>query len=83
MLVISFLLEGLGLYFLITNIIRTPEMLRRVLWTLVISGMLLGELSLHQQITGSFDAHSAGFSEAKETKTTVEKVPYPRLAGSL
>ena len=45
---IDFFVEGLLLYFLLTNVIRTPLMLKRVVWVLLISGALIGGLSLYQ-----------------------------------
>ena len=35
---ITFILEGLGIFFLITNVVRTPRMMRQVTWALLIAG---------------------------------------------
>jgi len=61
---ISFISEGIILYFLIVNNVRTPEMMRRVIWTLLIAGTFLGGLSLYQQITGTFSNNYWGFAQA-------------------
>ncbi|MBI5031556.1 MAG: O-antigen ligase family protein [Chloroflexi bacterium] len=59
----NFVIEGLGIYFLITNVVRTPQMLRRVVWILVITGALLGGLSLYQQITHTYGNNYWGFAQ--------------------
>ena len=84
----EFFVEGLLLYFLITNIIRTPEMLKRVVWVLLISGALIGGLSLFQQVTGTFDNNYGGFAQVASTiPTGVEnlqgEIRQPRLTGSI
>lgn len=59
----TFLLEGLGLFFLITNVIRTQSMLRRATWTLLIAGALIGGLSFYQQWTRTYDNNYWGFAQ--------------------
>ena len=49
--VVVFVVEGFGLYFLLINVIRTPEMLRSVTWVLLISGALVSVLAVHQVVT--------------------------------
>ena len=85
---IDFFYEGLLLYFLITNIIRTPLMLKRVVWVLLISGALIGGLSLYQQVTHTFDNNYGGFAQVQsDFGTGVEnlqgEVQQLRLAGSI
>jgi O-antigen ligase len=48
-----YLSEGVILYFLILNTVRTEAMLRKAVWTLVLAGVLMGTLSLLQQVSGS------------------------------
>ncbi|MGH2521914.1 MAG: O-antigen ligase family protein, partial [Anaerolineales bacterium] len=59
----NFLIEGLGIYFLLTNVIRTPEMLRRSIWALLIAGAFLGGLSVYQQVTQTYDNNYWGFAQ--------------------
>lgn len=85
---VEYFAEGLLLYFLITNIVRTPEMLKRVVWVLLFSGALIGGLSLYQQVTGTFDNNYGGFAQVQSAfGTGVEslqgEVEQPRLAGSI
>lgn len=62
----TFALEGLGLFFLITNVVRTPKTLRRVTWTLLIAGAFIGGLSLYQQMTRTYDNNYWGFAQPSE-----------------
>lgn len=85
---VEYFAEGLLLYFLITNIVRTPEMLKRVVWVLLFSGAIIGALSLYQQVTGTFDNNYGGFAQVQSAfGTGVEslqgEVEQPRLAGSI
>jgi putative inorganic carbon (HCO3(-)) transporter len=58
----TFLLEGVILYWLVVNAIRDLRVLRRVIWTLLAAGSLLGGLSLYQEVTGSFDQQFGGLA---------------------
>lgn len=85
---IDFILEGVLLYFFLTNVIRTPEMLKRVVWALLISGALIGGLSLYQQITNNFENEFWGFAQVQsDFRTGVEtlqgEVEQARLSGSI
>lgn len=86
---ITYLTEGLGLYFLVTNVVRTPETLRRAVWTLLFAGALLGALTFHQQVTKNFKSNYWGFAQVSAAAfgTGVERisgeVEQPRLAGPI
>jgi O-antigen ligase len=60
---ISFLLEGLAVYVLLTNVIRTPKMMRQVIWVLLIAGLFAGALSFYQQVTRTFQNSYGGFAQ--------------------
>jgi putative inorganic carbon (HCO3(-)) transporter len=49
--VLDYLLEGLVLYFLVTNTIRDEATLRRATWTLVFAGCFMASLSIVQRVT--------------------------------
>lgn len=79
--------EGLALFFLITNVVRIPETLRRVIWVLLLAGALLGGLTFYQQVTQTYDKNYGGFAQVSNAAfgTGEEKlqgeVEQPRLAG--
>ncbi|MEZ4870526.1 MAG: O-antigen ligase family protein [Caldilineaceae bacterium] len=85
----TFVVEGVLLYFLVTNAVRTPQNLRLVIWTLLLAGAFMGTLSLHQQITGNFDSNYGGFAQAPGEafgtgdETLQGAVAQPRLAGPI
>jgi O-antigen ligase len=60
---ISFLLEGLAVYVLLTNVIRTPKLMRQVIWALLIAGLFAGALSFYQQVTRTFHNNYGGFAQ--------------------
>lgn len=85
---IDYVFEGVLLYFFLTNVIRTPLMLKRVVWALLVSGALIGGLSLYQQVTGTFDNNYGGFAQVASSFRTGEvnlqgEVEQSRLMGSI
>ena len=85
----NFMVEGIGLYFLLTNVIRTPTMLRRAIWVLLIGGLCMGFLSFYQQITHSYTNNYWGFAQMSNaafgtgSENIYGKVLQKRLAGPL
>jgi len=85
----TFISEGLLLFVLVTNAIRTPETLRYVIWALLAAGILLSIFPLYQQITGTFNNNYWGFAQAEGRgfstgeETLFGEVRQPRLAGAL
>jgi O-antigen ligase len=63
----NFIVEGIGLYFLLTNVVRTPEMLRRAVWILLFVGLFLGFLSFYQQVTETYNNNYWGFAQMSNT----------------
>lgn len=61
--ILSFVTEGLLLYWLVVNAVRTESVLRRALWTVVLAGSLAGGLSLYQAATGAHDSPFGGFAQ--------------------
>jgi O-antigen ligase len=58
----TFVVEAVLVYFLLTNVIRTPEALRRASWAVMVAGGLLGALSLFQEVTGTHAQPYGGFA---------------------
>jgi O-Antigen ligase len=82
----TFVVEGLLIYFVMTNVIRSIGDLRMAVWVLLLVGAALGALSVHQQATDSFDADYGGF--AKVSQASLDSGPLdqggqPRLAGPI
>ncbi|HEX4930854.1 MAG TPA: O-antigen ligase family protein [Gaiellaceae bacterium] len=83
-----FAVEGVGLYLLLTNVVRTFDLLRTAVWTLLLLGAFLGALSLFQQLTGAFDNDFGGFAQVSQAAfvgDTVEgqEIFQKRLAGPI
>ena len=59
----TFVVEGLGLYFLLVNSIRSETTLRWVVWILLAVGAFLGFLSFYQDSTHSYSNNYGGFAQ--------------------
>ena len=59
----DFLLEGLLLYFLLTNVVREFSTLRRAVWILLLAGSLMGGLSLLQKLSHSESSSYGGLAQ--------------------
>jgi O-antigen ligase len=85
----NFLSEGLLLYLLVTNVVRTPRTLRAVVWALVLAGALMGALSVWQELTHNYHQTLWGLAQVDRTGSTVGtaagfgKDLRPRLAGPI
>lgn len=84
-----FLTEGLLLFVLITNVIRTPRTLMRAIWVLLIAGAIMGGLSVVQEVTHSYSSSFGGFAQIDGLGVVVSTNPLgsetrqPRLAGPI
>jgi len=63
----TFALEGIGLYLLVINVVRTPATMRNVVWTLLAVGAFLGGLSIFQALTGTYSNDYFGFAQSDAT----------------
>jgi O-antigen ligase len=79
----AFATEGLALYLLVTNSVRSPAILRQIVWVLLIVGALLGALSLYQQVTETYGNSYFGFAQTEASATGVTNVGLARLAGPI
>lgn len=86
---LTFLIEGVVIFLLITNAIRTPAMLRLVIRTLLLAGLLIGGLALLQQVTGTFSNDYGGFAQvvgkgfSTGAETLQGEVVQERLSGPI
>lgn len=59
---LTFGLEGIAVYFLVTNVVRTPAALRRAVWAVIAAGSLLAAATIFQQATHTYWRTYGGFS---------------------
>ena len=88
-----YLTEGLLLFLLVSNAVRTTRMLTMVVWTLIVAASLLGALSMVQELTHTYENNYAGFAQIDRLDvggnfniapdTAEEKELRPRLGGPL
>jgi len=76
--ILTFIVEGLIIYFAIINVIRDYALLRKAVWVLILAGCLMGSLCVYQNFTGSYENQFGGFaqrnlSRGAEKKTSMEK----------
>ncbi len=82
----TFLVEGIGLYFLIINSIRSIDTLRWVVWILLAVGAILGALSFYQDATKTYTNDYGGFAQLSAAVINTGTGPadtQPRLAGPI
>ncbi len=61
--ILTYLMEGLAMYILILNVVRNFDTLRKVIWTLLLAGTLLGSLTLVQELTKSYGDNYGGLAQ--------------------
>jgi putative inorganic carbon (hco3(-)) transporter len=81
--------EGLLLFVLVVNAVRTPALLRAVLWTMLGVGAVLSLLSILQAVTGTWNDDFLGFAQVSTEKLAqlesdaFGERPDPRSGGPL
>ena len=88
-----YLTEGLLLYLLVSNAVRTIPVMTAALWTLILAGALLGGLSVYQELTHSYANDYGGFAQVDRLdqgggfnvapEGATQKELRPRLGGPL
>jgi O-antigen ligase len=76
-------IEGVALYLLLTNTIRTPEILRGIVWTLLAVGAVIAAISVYQYLTGTFGNNYFGFAQTESSVTGLTSTGVERLAGPI
>jgi O-antigen ligase len=83
----TFLMEGLVLVLLLVNVVRTPEMLRNVIWMVLMAGATMGTISLWQELTHSYGKTLGGLAQVESLTYKVQhgadQQLRPRLAGPI
>jgi len=86
--VLTSFLEGLVLYLLVVNAIRTPAVLQQVLWSLLAAGAAMGALVAFQHLTGTYENDYGGFAQVDVSGMgfvvdAVAETRQPRIGGPL
>jgi O-Antigen ligase len=86
--IVTFLTEGLLLYVLVSNVVRTPRHLRAVIWALILAGAFMGLTSVWQEATHSYHNTVGGLAKVDTTGFDVGtaltgKELRPRMAGPI
>jgi putative inorganic carbon (hco3(-)) transporter len=91
--VVTYVTEGLLLYLLVSNAVRTTRTLNRVVWVLIIAGSLVGAISIYQELTHTYANTYGGLAQVDRVESgggfniapqdSAEKVLRPRLGGPL
>lgn len=76
-------IEGVALYILVTNTIRTPDILRAIVWTLLAVGAVIAAISVYQYLTGTFGNNYFGFAQTESSVTGLTSTGVERLAGPI
>ena len=80
------LTEGLLIFLLLSNAVRTLDGLRRAMWGLLLAGALMSTVTIHQAVTSNYASDYGGFAEVEEgfeVDLGGEAVRQPRAAGSV
>jgi O-antigen/teichoic acid export membrane protein/O-antigen ligase len=59
----KFVQEGLIMYLLVINTVRTPQALRRAAWAIIAAGAFLSAIAVIQTLTGKYDHPFFGFAQ--------------------
>jgi O-Antigen ligase len=60
------LTQGIAVFALLVNAVRTPDILRGATWALIAGGALMGTASIHQYATGSYDSNYGGLAQLED-----------------
>jgi putative inorganic carbon (hco3(-)) transporter len=80
--VTSFLYEGVILYFLVSNVVRKPEVLRAALWVVLLSGAALALVTAFQEVTQNYYRPFGGFGLV-DPSFYLGRSEIPRASGPL
>ena len=80
----TFALEGVLLYLLVVNVVRTPATLRGATTALIAAGVLMSAVPLFQQLTGTFASNYGGLAQIDDgVGFTAGESRQARLAGPI
>lgn len=62
--IVTYAVEGLAIYLMIVNVVRTVPTMRRVVGTLLLAGSVIGGVTLYQGVTASFTNDFGGLAQS-------------------
>lgn len=68
--VLTVLTEGVLVYVLVSNAVRTPQMARMAIITIVLSSVAMAGLAIHQEATQNYGSNYLGFAQNNRQDTT-------------
>jgi putative inorganic carbon (HCO3(-)) transporter len=77
-----FLVEGVAIYLLVRNAVRTVDVLRVVVWALLLAGVLMAAVVIFQEITATYSKPYMGFGQVGHDWLT-GRSKNPRLSGPI
>lgn len=80
---VTFIVEGLLIYVVVTNVVRSLADLRRIVWVLLLVGGVIGALSVYQQATETYGNDYLGFAQVSQASLDTGGAGQPRLAGMI
>ena len=78
----AFVIEGVAIYVLIRNAVRTVQVLRLVVWALLLAGVLMAAVVIFQEVTASYSRPFMGFGQVGRDWFTGQ-AKTPRLSGPI
>ena len=85
--IVTILGEGLLIYVLVSNAVRTPHMARLAIITLVLSSVAMAGVAIHQEVTRAYSNDYLGFAQNTSQDDTEQLDPgdtvRPRLEGPI
>ena len=71
--VVSYIIEGVVLYFLLLNAVRSLGVLRAAIWTLLLVSAMLSSLGLYQELTGKHRMQFGGLAQRNTEREVGEE----------
>ena len=86
--VLSFLLEGVVIYVLVSNLIRTRRIAVACFWAFALCAIVMGGVPLLKQATGNYASDFGGFAQAggalgKTDANLLGEIPQQRATGTI
>jgi putative inorganic carbon (HCO3(-)) transporter len=78
----TFVVEGVAIYLLIRNAVRTVQVLRLIVWTMLLAGVLMAAVVIFQEITASYSRPFMGFGQVGR-EWFIGQARNPRLSGPI